>query len=49
MISKDKEFIKLTQKVLTDYFLELKKDNPNKAKLILLEITLKGLRDLKTK
>jgi len=48
-IRKEREFIELTQKVLTDYFLELKKDNPNSLRLELLRITLRGIRDLKIK
>ena len=44
-----KENIEFIQKVLSDYFLELKKDNPNPLRLELLRITLRGIRDLKIK
>ena len=46
-MEKEREFIELTQRVLSDYFLELKKDNPNSLRLELLRITLRGIRDLK--
>ena len=46
MSRKNKTDIQFIKQVLKDYFKEKEKIKPNQNKIILLEITLKGIRDL---